>query len=474
MQNWLRTHILPRRHTTYFELLDALDAPGCALCRLTNARVALFFHHFSYEGVNDPGLRPQLRAARGFCRAHGWQFAQEVRNSPARAIIYRDVLGTVAQLAGALRGSALAPAERLLPTAACPVCQSQAHTLRRYLGTLLVHLPRPELRAHYQSSAGLCLPHLLLTLARLREPADAELFLGVAARRVDGLRVSGHNGMRPHTAAIVATVVGSPGAMLPLPACTPGEWPPPAGDAQADASAPTGPVGTGCPACLAGIHAAEGWLRDVPSPCHSHDVEPSSAPALGLCNAHAWRSLELLSPGAAARLWQPAARSLKGLPGAGSGGSWAGLGAHLAHGADRGAGACPACRAQGAAEVRVARASIEAGAGQGLCLPHLALALRLACDFRRRHALLVAQSAALVGLIADLDEYIRKQNYRVREDPGPEADAPRRALAYAAGAEGLRATPVGWEQRGMLPSGPKPGMVAAIAGLAGRLTAGAA
>jgi len=37
-----------------------------------------------------------------------------------------------------------------------------------------------------------------------------------------------------------------------------------------------------------------------------------------------------------------------------------------------------------------------------------------------------------------LDEYIRKQDYRFRHEPlGEERDAPRRALAWAAGAEGL-------------------------------------
>src|SRR5438067_8650335 len=86
------------KHTTFFELRDALGKPGCVVCRLSLRSVRRHLEALSFESVNDYGLRAQLRKARGFCNLHAWMMLDEVRDPFGTGIIYRDVLNECARL----------------------------------------------------------------------------------------------------------------------------------------------------------------------------------------------------------------------------------------------------------------------------------------------------------------------------------------------------------------------------------------
>jgi hypothetical protein len=73
-------------------------------------------------------------------------------------------------------------------------------------------------------------------------------------------------------------------------------------------------------------------------------------------------------------------------------------------------------------------------ASDGLCLPHLRLILARGRDRAVCEALVSAQAASWKRLDADLIEFIRKNDYRFREEPwGQERDAWRRAAAALGG-----------------------------------------
>ncbi len=471
LESWLRARLLPGRHTTYFEVLDALALEGCPICRLSLRAVDRYLDLLSYEAVNDAGVRVRLRAGRGFCNYHSWQFTGEVRNAAGRAMIYRDILGALERplthpglrLAAGDEG-AQTLAERLLPAGSCPACQSQERSRQRYLETLVLHLGTPEMREAYRASAGLCLPHLVQALRSAVGAADVELLLAVAARQVGRWRVADRYGVRRFNTAIVAGIVGKPGISAggnvagPLAMHEMAR----AGDGGATCE-PAAPA-RGCPVCAAARAAVDEHLARLPLMVQARGPDEGPAAALALCNAHAWQGLALVSPGMAARLWQPAARAIRralgevqGMPAAGTGprgllawGERPGLGAAAALSL---AQPCTACRTQAAMEQRAAQSLLERAARgvetlQALCVPHFALALRLGADAQQRSALLGQQAATVADLRQDLAEYIRKQNFRVREAPGKEADSPWRAVAQVAGARGLAAGPLGWGQRG--------------------------
>jgi hypothetical protein len=273
-----------------------------------------------------------------------------------------------------------------------------------------------------------------------RRPAQDEPLLEGAARWAASRRVVNRSGLRGETAAIVAGIAGKEGAILPQPVSADGAGP----GAPALGRAHTAPAldGDNCPVCRAAVQAGERGLVDLPAGVQAHGPAAGPPIALDLCHGHAWRALALLPPGPAARLWQPAARALRSrLADVASHHTGPAPELHLA------GGPCPACAAQGEVE---RQAILELIAGQdrpSLCLPHLALGLRLSREAEQRQALVVGQREVLRVLHAHLGEYIRKQDYRCHEPRGDEADSPWRAIAHVAGAEGLGGGPLGWEPR---------------------------
>jgi hypothetical protein len=175
---------------SFYDLRDALAQPGCPVCRLKADAVTRFLDSLLWESVNDPGRRREIRLARGFCPPHAWSLVRTSASLGA-AIIARDVLQSVlttvesasfqaspswsvSRVHEALDSSkpTAATAElvaRLGPQSTCPACVWAGKMEGIYLDGLLGHLLGEDgLLAEYESSDGLCLPHLRLALARVR------------------------------------------------------------------------------------------------------------------------------------------------------------------------------------------------------------------------------------------------------------------------------------------------------------------
>jgi hypothetical protein len=187
------------RTSSYYQLREALQQPGCALCRLEAAAVERFLDGLLYAQVNDPESRDRIRRARGFCPEHTWQLLRPGA-SLGIAILTHDVLSSLLKVLEAGEFEALPrlsmrrvqeALDRAQPTSAtaallaalapqgeCPACH-QARSMRQvYLGTLLEDLLGSDgLLAHFEASDGLCLPHLRAALARITDPEVFEALL---------------------------------------------------------------------------------------------------------------------------------------------------------------------------------------------------------------------------------------------------------------------------------------------------------
>jgi hypothetical protein len=207
----------------------------------------------------------------------------------------------------------------------------------------------------------------------------------------------------------------------------------------------------GCAVCRLSVRSVARLLQSV---AYEQVNDLSLRAALrkrgGFCNRHAYQWLdqartvlgtaliykdvleaalrELDSPGSAN---SQRARRLRGLLGSTSGNP-----------------ECPACRAQTEAETRyvdtllallASDADVVASfdASDGLCRRHTLDVVR---SGRPGAEHVVRQTReALSVLIAELDEVIRKEDYRFRHEPRTDAErtAPARAIAWAAGLDGL-------------------------------------
>jgi hypothetical protein len=457
------------KHNTYFELREAIGAPGCLVCRLAARSVRRYLEALSFESVNDYGLRGQLRRARGFCNLHAWQLLDEVRDPFGAGIIYRDVLNECRRLLE--RG---APAE-LAGEGACLACDARAGSAGRYVDVLVEHLDG-ELDAPLTRAGGLCWRHFglavaragrgLPALARVQREAIEMVGAGSVGRSsvADGPRLPAP-GVRAGSAAprrapdeqaadpLVALAVGLPGVHgLAIDQLEARGWGEPPGEQSAAASGrrPAGVPGAGAPAGPAEEAAAGGQCRVCAVARAAAEraarLGDEGTGALELCGPHGWLALELagaervgarLRPGlellaeriaaagpglARARplslgplsLSTPAARRARGE-----------LAVQLAPG--RG---CQVCEEQRAAE----EAALLEGGDERLCRPHHLVAHRVGARVAAEPTL-----AHWRAVVADLDEYIRKNDYRFREEPrGAEQHGPWRATAAVAGARSVR------------------------------------
>lgn len=82
------------KHTTYFNLLDALKENGCAICALIKKSVHKSMDDFLYEQVNDSGVRKEIKESFGFCNRHAWQL-QKFGDGFSQAIVYSDLINIV-------------------------------------------------------------------------------------------------------------------------------------------------------------------------------------------------------------------------------------------------------------------------------------------------------------------------------------------------------------------------------------------
>lgn len=156
------------RHVNFTGLVKACGKPGCPVCGLVSERTARYLDNLLFEHVSDRGFRAAHRASGGFCPAHSRDLAS-FRDGLAVAILGRDVLED--NLAAFRRGKPPKPKAR------CPVCAERERIESEFL-TFLCGADdgeadaAAELRAAFEASDGLCVPHYgtLLAVAR-RVPA---------------------------------------------------------------------------------------------------------------------------------------------------------------------------------------------------------------------------------------------------------------------------------------------------------------
>jgi hypothetical protein len=168
----------------YHEVLEALQAGGCALCRLAYRASDSYLNAVLYEGVTDVKVRETLRDARGVCYRHAWRLAGKRGAVLGTAIVYRDVINTLTKALeagqdGAPRLFGLGSVSRgnpdlarsLAPSKACPACTLENDSEQRTAKILLKHVNDPAIEAAYISAGGLCLPHFQVALANAGQAA---------------------------------------------------------------------------------------------------------------------------------------------------------------------------------------------------------------------------------------------------------------------------------------------------------------
>jgi hypothetical protein len=186
----------------YHDLLSDLEHPGCPVCRAVARHAARYLEGLLWESVNDPYLRPRLRAAHGFCREHALlalQVALRHDGGQGIAILYRDFLGHLRREAEeSARGRAMFFRRRdhvgdrnFESHVICSACKTVTGTALTYLGLLAHEASDSEIgRAAREQGRALCIPHLRDGMRASRSEEERLRLLNIYVRADDEL--SGH------------------------------------------------------------------------------------------------------------------------------------------------------------------------------------------------------------------------------------------------------------------------------------------
>lgn len=409
------------RGITELRLLEALEHPGCPVCRVIEGADEQHLFWFLNENlIKVGGVPDDLARSLGFCSGHGEAL---LRHDGARMRIASTHRVLVQRLRArrrreAERGLWRAPIHRALSRAPCPTCAATAGAGARAAVALARLLEQPEVAARYGEHGHLCLPHLRQVAPDLR-PARLERVLRATAAALAAdpcpLELAlgqdfGPEVMPPSEAGAPSPSLDDPVRMLER-------------DIREREA---------CPVCLALRRAWQAWREQVVAGEARQDLMPR-------CPAHVFALLRA-APAEPAR---EAARTLEAARESVRRALAASAGAAALEALTR-ASACPLCQKLENTRDRALAdlfALLEGPArradfsrGYGLCIGHMARALALRPHNAVRACLLEVEAARLAVHDRDLAEYARKSSWQARAEPkGAEMGAPARALRRFSG-----------------------------------------
>ncbi len=185
----------PSKYIPYYDdIIEAMAAPGCAFCKLQQRAAERYIDALLWESVNDPRIRSEVSAARGFCNTHAWLLVRP-GGALSAAIIYKDVVRAAAQIVqtappvkrsfwqrvrtgiGSTGAGSDPLASALAPQQPCPVCTNAAEIDAHLCATLLTALAKSDdVLTHYRASSGLCLQHFGALLGHTQSPTARATF----------------------------------------------------------------------------------------------------------------------------------------------------------------------------------------------------------------------------------------------------------------------------------------------------------
>src|SRR5574341_1908981 len=191
---------------SYFDLVETLPQPGCAICNLLLQLADRQLQSLLYDGATDIGIHQAIRARRGLCSAHAEQIIHYLGNAQTVAIFYHAAVDEAVKLLDRLPADSPATpgkmtarsrlatllgggghpgtdvSDRLAPDAPCLVCHALDSAESLYAEVMATQLNDPRLCEAYQQSQGLCLPHLQRVLRLAADPAIVATLIATQRR----------------------------------------------------------------------------------------------------------------------------------------------------------------------------------------------------------------------------------------------------------------------------------------------------
>ncbi|MFW6251466.1 MAG: DUF6062 family protein [Alkalispirochaetaceae bacterium] len=168
----------------YLRVLETLPGAECPACREVQGSLDEYLRRTLYGRITDRRFRAAFDAAGGFCRDHARRLAA-FSDGLAISLLYETPLREAMEQEGLLtrlqqRLAAVRPGGRRFRgfkvSGNCPACDRESEAEGHYLSIIARHWEKEELRAAFEQSGGLCLPHYRRLVRKRRPPAWLERF----------------------------------------------------------------------------------------------------------------------------------------------------------------------------------------------------------------------------------------------------------------------------------------------------------
>lgn len=192
----------PAKHTSYYELLEAiLEADACPLCKLEIRSVERYLSFLLHESVNDGTVREALIGSGGFCPRHAG-FLGRTGSAFGIAVLYHDQvslrLQSLDELLLALKRNGRRRVSRPSRSHGCPACCVQLESRQRFITVLLEWAEEPELQDALAAGCGFCFPHFLKVREASSDAGTAKRLIEIQQTKMRALLLELEDFQRKH------------------------------------------------------------------------------------------------------------------------------------------------------------------------------------------------------------------------------------------------------------------------------------
>jgi len=144
-------------------LTHALGQRICPICSVLQQKTSDLLCKLQFEAVRNQEVNALVLSAGGYCHFHFW-YLERLASPVTNAQLLESLLKKIEKEYLDISGD---PAVSFGDTSRCPVCCSCKEWEEKLLISFAAKTQEREFRAVYESSRGLCLPHVAKVLKRL-------------------------------------------------------------------------------------------------------------------------------------------------------------------------------------------------------------------------------------------------------------------------------------------------------------------
>lgn len=172
------------RHVSDDLLTRALHGRGCPICLVLQSKTYDLLCDLQIEAVRDEKINAVVLSAGGYCQFHFW-YLEKLASPVTNAQLLEQLLAKINK--ECFEDTAGDSASSFDDVSRCPVCRSCREWEEKLLACFTEKIPEKDFSAAYESSPGLCLPHLSKALRKISEREQRAFLIQNGRRQLNTL-----------------------------------------------------------------------------------------------------------------------------------------------------------------------------------------------------------------------------------------------------------------------------------------------